>query len=100
MSPCYSIIVSLPLILHNDVVIPVFTGIEIKPKLLCQALIKFYLLFDVYVSVLSVMFSSERRDHEGNVEVHGQDEVLQETIHLPFPRLSHRLSALFQPLYG
>lgn len=56
--------------------------------------------FNDQISVLSLTSSSERRDNEANVEVHGQDEVFQEAIHVPLPRLPHHLSALFQPLYG
>lgn len=42
----------------------------------------------------------ERRELEANVEVCGQDEVLQETVHDPPPWLPRHLSALSQPLPG
>lgn len=50
--------------------------------------------------VLIQTLCRERRELEANVEVGGQDEVLQETVHDPSPRLPHHLSALFQPLPG
>ncbi len=51
-------------------------------------------------SVLYLTSCSERRDLEANVEVRGQNEVFQEKIHVPLPRLPHHLPALPKPLHG
>lgn len=60
----------------------------------------FLFAFNDQLSALSLISCSERRDHEANVEVRGQDEVFQETLHVSIPRFPHHLSAVFQPLHG
>lgn len=57
--------------------------------------------FNDQLSVLTLISCSDQsRDLETNVEVRGQDEVFQETIHVPHPLLPYHLFALFQPLHG
>lgn len=41
----------------------------------------------------------EGEQHEAGVEIPGQDEVSEETLHHPLPRLPHHLPPLPQPLH-
>lgn len=55
----------------------------------------FYLLLMTNFLFYLVISCSEGRDHEANVEVCGQDEVFQETLHVSIPRIPHHLPPVF-----
>lgn len=76
-----------------------------KGKLSAESwLMKFKAYTSVLCDVFLLMFISCRSqqycvEHEADVEIPGQDEMSEETLHYSLPRLPHHLPPLSEPLH-